>query len=85
MKSIEYKLAALQQQTISNSTDSMDVVTPGDGSLYTEYAKALDEVAQKPIGRVASAVLFVFPFPFDILISCFLDYSRMYFWVARLA
>jgi hypothetical protein len=67
MKSIEYKLATLQQQTNSNShstnnndDSSMDVVTPSisafDGSLYMEYAKALDEVAQKPIGRVASAV-----------------------------
>lgn len=31
-------------------------LVPIDGNLYNEYAKALDEVAQKPIGRVASAV-----------------------------
>jgi hypothetical protein len=71
MKSIESKLATLQQQQSNRrgggeggDNDSMEVVTasapaalvPIDGNLYNEYAKALDEVAQKPIGRVASAV-----------------------------
>jgi hypothetical protein len=64
MKSLDSKLASIQattHQAKEESSDSkMEVVSasePTDGAKnFTELAKIFEELAQKPIGRVASAV-----------------------------
>jgi hypothetical protein len=58
MKSIEPKLASLKAASVASdhTRDASSSEPSTDGNIFLEFSKLLEEVAQKPISRVASAV-----------------------------
>jgi hypothetical protein len=63
MKSIEPKLASLKAASVSAAATIATASDPpssepsdASGNTFLEFSKVLEEVAQKPISRVASAV-----------------------------